>query len=107
MAERANAWAVGDIDSLRNLPLGDQYRACQKALTEASVAQRNGLGNYEAEVRVAWLSAAENAIANNAVSFAVLPMSELLKPDGYLAALQAKGYLIEAPWNSGERLNLS
>lgn len=97
MAERANAWAVGDIDSLRNLPLGDQYQACQKALMQASVAQKNGLGNYEAEVRVAWLSAAENAIANNPVSFAVLPMSELLKPDGYLAALQAKGYLVEAP----------
>jgi hypothetical protein len=97
MAERANAWAVGDIDSLRNLPLGDQYRACQKALMQASVAQKNGLGNYEAEVRVAWLSAAENAITNNPVSFAVLPMSELLKPDGYLAALQAKGYLVEAP----------
>jgi hypothetical protein len=97
MAERANAWAVGDIDSLRNLPLGDQYQACQKALMQASVAQKNGLGNYEAEVRVAWLSAAENAIANNPVSFAVLPMSELLKPDGYLAVLQAKGYLVEAP----------
>jgi hypothetical protein len=97
MAERANAWAVGDIDSLRNLPLGDQYQACQKALMQASVAQKNGLGNYEAEVRVAWLAAAENAIANNPVSFAVLPMSELLKPDGYLAALQAKGYLVEAP----------
>lgn len=97
MAERANAWAVGDIDSLRNLPLGDQYQACQKALTQASVAQKNGFGNYEAEVRVAWLSAAESAIANNAVSFAALPMSELLKPDGYLAALQAKGYLVEAP----------
>jgi hypothetical protein len=77
--------------------LGDQYQACQKALTQASVAQKNGLGNYEAEVRVAWLSAAENAIANNAVSFAVLPMSELLKPDGYLADLQARGYLVEAP----------
>jgi len=97
MAERANAWAVGDIDSLRNLPLGDQYQACQKALMQASVAQKNGLGNYEAEVRVAWLSAAENAIANNPVSFAVLPMSELLKPDGYLADLQARGYLVEAP----------
>ena len=97
MAERANAWAVGNIDSLRNLPLGDQYQACQKALTQASVAQKNGLGNYEAEVRVVWLSAAENAITNNAVSFAVLPMSELLKPDGYLADLQARGYLVEAP----------
>lgn len=97
MTERANAWAVGDIEALRNLPLGDQYQTCQKALMQASVAQKNGLANAEAEVRQAWLSAAEAAIANNTVSFAILPMSELLKPDGYLATLQAKGYVIEAP----------
>lgn len=97
MVERANAWAVGDVDALRALPLGDQYQACQDALMQAAVARKNGLGNVEAEVRQAWLTAAEAAIANNAVSFAVLPMSELLKPDGYLTALQAKGYAVEAP----------
>lgn len=97
MAERANAWAVGDVEALRNLPLGDQYQTCQNALMQASVAQKNGLGNAESEVRKAWLGAAENAIANNAISFAILPMSELLKPDGYLAALEAKGYVVESP----------
>lgn len=97
MAERANAWAVGDVEALRILPLGDQYQACQNALMQASVAQKNGMGNAEADVRQAWLAAAEAAIANNTVSFSLLPMSELLKPDGYLAALQAKGYLIETP----------
>ena len=97
MAERANAWAVGDIDALRDLPLGDQYQTCQNALMQTSVARKNGLTNAEAETRQAWLSAAEAAISNNVVSFAVLPMSELLKPDGYLAALQAKGYIVEAP----------
>lgn len=97
MTERANAWAVGDVEALRNLPLGDQYQACQNALVQASVAQKNGLGNAEAEVRKAWLGAAENAIANNAISFAILPMSELLKPDGYLADLEAKGYVVESP----------
>ena len=97
MVARGNAWAVGDVETLRALPLGDQYQACQNALMQASVAQKNGIGNAEAEVRTAWLSAAETAIANNASSFAVLPMSELLKPDGYLAALMAKGYIVEAP----------
>lgn len=97
MVERANAWAVGDIEGLRALPLGEQYRVCQNALLQASVAQKRGMGNAEAEVRLAWLAAAEAAIVNNATSFAVLPMSELLKPDGYLADLQAKGYLVEAP----------
>ena len=97
MAQRANAWAVGDIDALRGLPLGDQYQACQNAMLQASVAQKRGIGNAEAEVRAAWLSAAEAAIASNQVSFSLLPMTELLKPDGYLAALQAKGYAVEAP----------
>lgn len=97
MVARANAWAVGDIETLRALPLGDQYKACQDAMLQTSVAQKNGMGNAEGEVRAAWVSAAEAAIANNNISFAVLPMSELLKPDGYLAALQAKGYTVEAP----------
>jgi uncharacterized protein YbaP (TraB family) len=97
MAERANAWAGGDIPALRALPLGDQYQSCQNALMQASVAQKRGMGNAEAEVRQAWVAAAESAIANNPVSFTMLPMSELLKGDGYLASLQAKGYVIEAP----------
>lgn len=97
MVERADAWATGNIDMLRALPLGDQYQACQDALMQTSVARRNGVGNAEAEVRQAWLSAAEAAIQNNKISFAMLPMSDLLKADGYLTALQVKGYVVEAP----------
>lgn len=97
MSERANAWAVGDVAALRRLPLGDQYQACQNALMQAAVARKHGLGDADAEMRQAWLSAAEAAIARHPVSFALLPMSEVLKPDGYLAALEARGYAIEAP----------
>ncbi|HEV8695835.1 MAG TPA: TraB/GumN family protein [Lysobacter sp.] len=97
MTERANAWAVGDIEVLRNLPLGDQGQSCWRAVTQASVARKNGLADIENETRKVWLSAAESALDNNAVSFAVLPMSQLLKSDGYLAALQTKGYAVEAP----------
>ena len=32
-----------------------------------------------------------------ATIFALLPMAEILKPDGYLAALGARGYVVEAP----------
>lgn len=97
MASRANAWAVGDVAALRSLPLGDQYRSCQEVLMETSVARRNGLGNAREQLRDAWLSAAEAAIARHRVSFAMLPMSELLDPGGVLAALQARGYAVEAP----------
>lgn len=97
MTQRANAWAVGDVDALRALPLGDQYQACQNALMQAAAAQKRGIVDAEAQARRAWLAAAESAIANNPVSFAVLPMSELFESDGSVPALQAKGYTVEAP----------
>lgn len=96
MRERANAWAVGDLDALRALPYGDQNEACLRAAARAGVLQKRA-GNIEAQVEELWLAAAEKALANNTVSFAVLPMRELLKPDGYVAKLQAKGYVVEAP----------
>jgi hypothetical protein len=43
------------------------------------------------------MAAAEAALRDNASTFALLPISELLKPDGYLAKLQARGYEVEAP----------
>ena len=97
MAQRANAWAVGDIGALRALPLGDQQESCTSALLQTTAAQKRGLGDVAEQLKRAWLPAAESAIANNPVSFAVLPMSQLLESDGYLAALQAKGYTVEAP----------
>lgn len=96
MRERANAWAVGDLDALRALPYSDQNEACLRAAAQAGVLRKRA-GDIEAQVEARWLGAAEKALANNAVSFAVLPMRELLKPDGYIAKLQAKGYVVEAP----------
>jgi hypothetical protein len=97
MQERANAWATGDIDALRALPYTDQAQACADAVLGASVAQNNGLGNLRAQLKEAWLTAAEKALATNASTFAVLPMAEVLKADGYLATLQERGYEVEPP----------
>lgn len=36
-------------------------------------------------------------MARNTSRFAVLPIGELLKTDGYMARLQAKGYEVQAP----------
>lgn len=97
MRLRANAWAVGDIEALRALPLSDQAEACMHAALQADAVRKRGPANIDAEMRKLWLDAARNALAANTVSFAVLPIRELLKADGYLAALQAQGYLVEAP----------
>ena len=47
-------------------------------------------------------AAARTALTHNAQTFAMLPMTELLKPDGYLAALKAEGYQVEAPEDQDE-----
>lgn len=96
MRARANAWSVGDINALRNLPYVDNKAVCEEAVINSELAQDQGLQDIKATLKAAWLEAAESALANNAHSFASLPMEELLKPDGYLAVLVAKGYKVEA-----------
>lgn len=97
MRERANAWATGDIEALRALPFEDQNRACADAVLQAGVARKRGLDDLRERVARAWMEAAEKALASNRSTFAVLPMGELLKPDGYLAQLRQRGYEIEEP----------
>ncbi|WP_454832931.1 TraB/GumN family protein [Pseudoxanthomonas wuyuanensis] len=97
MVERANAWSVGDVEALRALPYENQQMACISAFSGAEFARKRGLVDLPAKVRNQWLSAAETALETNRVSFATLPIAELLRPDGHLSQLQAKGYQIEAP----------
>ncbi len=96
MRARANAWSVGDINVLRNLPYVNNRAACEDAVINSELAQEQGLQDIKATLKAAWLEAAETALANNTHTFASLPMEELLKSDGYLAALAAKGYKVEA-----------
>ena len=98
MRTRANAWAEGDVESLRGLQARNtQWSACRDALTNTALARKAGITDMEGRVRKTWLDAAEAALARNRSTFAVLSTAELLSPDGYLAALAAKGYMIEEP----------
>ena len=97
MRTRANAWATGDIVALRNLPYHDEREDCESAVLNSELAQEQGLQDIKKLLQTEWLAAAEAALANNESTFAMLPMAELYKSDGYLAALQAKGYTVERP----------
>jgi hypothetical protein len=44
-----------------------------------------------------WLAEADSALSDNESSFAVLPISQLLKADGWLAKLRARGYSVQDP----------
>jgi hypothetical protein len=97
MQLRANAWAVGDIEALRALPFVDQNQACQDAMLNNSTMQEHGMGDIKERVATAWLTAAENTLRDNAVSFAVLPIRAILDDDGFIATLRARGYEVDAP----------
>lgn len=102
MAGRANAWASGDLEGLRALPYRDQMRACMDAAMSAEVLRDRGLGDLEKRLQQLWVDAAESALARNDVSFAMLPMDRVLDPQGFLAPLAARGYLVEAPDEASE-----
>ncbi len=97
MRARATAWAVGDVDALRQLPYPDQFGACGSAILNSSIVQDRGLQDVLQRVESLWLEQAQAALASNEVTFAVLPISQLLSADGYVAKLQALGYDVEAP----------
>ncbi len=97
MRSRARAWAVGDVDQLRRLPVSDQRAACQEAITNASFVKTLGAQNIPAQLETLWLTSAETALAKNAVTVAVLPIAQLVTPEGYLAKLRQKGYVVTEP----------
>lgn len=97
MIERGNAWAVGDIEGLKNLSFADQNQSCIAALTGAASIQKRGFSDIRQRAMNAWLAAADTALTKNKTTFAILPMGDMLRPTGLLAALRAKGYQIEEP----------
>ena len=98
MQKRANAWATGDIEALRALPVPVQESACTNALTSAPALQ-DELGSLKDQIFRKWLDTTEIALAKNDVSFMMLPIGMLLNPDGRLAKLRERGYEVEGPTN--------
>jgi uncharacterized protein YbaP (TraB family) len=92
MKARADAWAVGDVDALRRLPLPDQQAACLATLSNS--ARFRDLNDKAAR---AWMQGAQEALATNASTLALKPIYELLGPAGILEQLRTQGYVIEGP----------
>lgn len=97
MRLRANAWAVGDVDALRAMTFTDSYDTCLRSLFSAPGLEKYGFVNLRERARDAWLEAAETALKSHRSTFALLPMGQLLREDGYAAELRKRGYLVEAP----------
>jgi len=96
MKQRANAWASGDLEGLRNLPYVDQTEACITAVA-SSPGLRGRVESARTQVAAEWGKAAAAALARNTSTFAIAPMSELTRDNGWLSDLRAKGFTVEDP----------
>lgn len=94
--ERAILWSFGDVDGLRRMSYKDQSAACFDALNSVPELRVRVLQLRDALVE-RWMSAAGHALATNDSTFAVLPMSQMLEPAGWVARLRARGYQVDEP----------
>lgn len=101
LVARANAWATGDIETLRRLPGHGMDRGCINSVLDSDFAQRHGYAEVDRKVTSMWLEQAQRALASNEVTFAVLPMDEVLPADGMLAKLVGHGYRLVPPDDGG------
>lgn len=97
LAARANAWAAGDIKSLEVLRNPTASDICERAMLGGQFAAKYGMDTLEAKSQQKWIAEAQASLARNRVTFAVLPMHDVLSADGLVAALARKGYEVVAP----------
>lgn len=97
MSRRGMLWAEGNVSELQKMSFVDQSGACVEAILGSGAIQESGMQDMKARVNKKWMEAAEQALQNNTSTVAVIDMAELIKSDGYLAKLRAKGYTIIAP----------
>jgi hypothetical protein len=96
----ANAWSVGDVEALRDLVPKFSFSRDGFRAGECSEAMRGGEKEYlefKSDRIQGWLSEAERALKENRRTMAVVLMSDIFAPDGYIAGLRARGYEIVEP----------
>lgn len=98
--QMANAWSIGDIEALKQLAPRYSFSRDGFRAAECATAMHGGekqADEYKNRRNKAWLDEAVRALDKNRNTIAVVLMSELFDPDGYLAALRARGYEIIEP----------
>jgi uncharacterized protein YbaP (TraB family) len=92
LVERAQAWAVGNVERIENLPELKDVDACRSAL-DAGKGALDVIGR----IRQTWLENIEKYLRSPGTTIAVVNLDMLLERGGLLDQLRAKGYEIDAP----------
>ena len=90
----ASAWAVGDLATLRAHPGDSANSGCDSL---ALALDPDALNQIESRGRALWLENVDRALRDNDSTFAILPLSALLRPDGPLSWLRQRGYEVLEP----------
>lgn len=96
MKRRAEAWASGDLAALRALPRERPRQSCLQALLEKARI-RDLADDSRAQFDADWSGIVDWLLLTHETSFTTLPVARLLDPQGVVAALRAKGYVVEEP----------
>jgi uncharacterized protein YbaP (TraB family) len=92
LVDRAQAWAVGNVERIENLPELKDVDACRTAL-DAGKGALDVIGR----IRQTWLENIEKHLRSAGTTIAVVNLDMLLERGGLLDQLRAKGYEIDAP----------
>jgi hypothetical protein len=97
MVANANAWAIGDIDSLSFNALAEREALCADAMMNPEFSAKHGLPNIPASITAEWLKEAEKALSTKGLTVAFLPIENLVGPSNVLDMFRAKGYTVNGP----------
>jgi uncharacterized protein YbaP (TraB family) len=92
LVDRAQAWAVGNVDRIENLPELKEVDACRTAL-DAGKGALDVIGR----IRQTWLENIEKYLRSAGTTIAVVNLDMLLERGGLLDQLRAKGYEVDPP----------
>jgi uncharacterized protein YbaP (TraB family) len=90
---RANAWAIGDMDAIRELP----YAAARERCTDEILQSTQKWGAFTVQAWSNWYEAVDEALRNSHSTFTYLQLSDLLNPNGPIAKLRERGYTVHEP----------
>jgi uncharacterized protein YbaP (TraB family) len=96
MKLRANAWAVGDLDALRDLPYRDQWQACWQTFSNIE-GMADTVRKFKERLVSDWVHEAAHALTHNKSTIALLPIDAPYGLGERLEALRQLGYTVVPP----------
>lgn len=90
--QRANAWALGDVQTLRTLVSSDNRSACWEVLTLVPRVEQ-----LTADAEQEWFAAADASLSKHRGTLALRGIRDVLKSGGVLEQFRAQGYEVLGP----------